>query len=316
MAKESFSHQPVLLEEVLKGLNINRDGIYIDGTFGRGGHASELLKALGPKGRLMVMDKDPEAISAAQQMFVNDERAADERVVIAQGSFAMLKQLVSEQGWLGKVDGLLLDLGVSSPQLDDADRGFSFRHDGALDMRMDPDSGGSAAQWLARVSEIELARVLYEYGEERFSRRIARAIVDARTERPITSTKQLAQIVADANPKWEKGKNPATRSFQAIRIEINNELKDLQVYLSQVTDVLKPGGRIAVISFHSLEDRIVKRFIRDQSKGDRYPAGLPVTEAQLDPKLKPVGKALYPSEQELQRNPRARSSVLRVAEMR
>jgi len=311
MASETLSHQPVLLEEVLKGLNIKNDGKYVDGTFGRGGHASEIVKALGPEGRLLVMDKDPQAIAAAQQLFANDNR-----VVIAQGSFVMLKQLVSEQGWLEQVDGLLLDLGVSSPQLDDADRGFSFRLDGALDMRMDPDSGRSAAQWLAHVSETELARVLHEYGEERFSRRIARAIISARTEQSITSTRRLAQIIADANPKWEKGKNPATRSFQAIRIEINNELKDLQVYLSQVTDVLKPGGRIAVISFHSLEDRIVKRFIRDQAKGDRYPAGLPVTQAQLNPKLKPVGKALHPSDQELLLNPRARSSVLRIAEMR
>ncbi|NOZ54650.1 MAG: 16S rRNA (cytosine(1402)-N(4))-methyltransferase RsmH [Gammaproteobacteria bacterium] len=311
MAKEAFSHQPVLLEEVLKGLSIKDDGKYVDGTFGRGGHSSGILERLGPQGRLMVVDKDPQAIAVAHNMLMNDER-----VIIARGSFIMLKQLVSEQGWLGQVDGLLLDLGVSSPQLDDADRGFSFKRDGVLDMRMDPDSGVSAAQWLANVSETELVRVLRDYGEERFAKRIARAIVKAGAEQPITSTRRLAQIITDAHPKWEKGKDPATRSFQAIRIEINNELKELQVYLSQVIDVLKPGGRFAIISFHSLEDRIVKRFIRDQSKGDRYPVDLPVTQAQLNPKLKPVEKALRSSQQERQHNPRARSSVLRIAEKR
>ena len=226
----------------------------------------------------------------------------------------MMKQAVAEQGWIGQVDGILLDLGVSSPQLDDAGRGFSFRRDGALDMRMDPDAGQSAAEWISRVKEPDLANVLREYGEERYARRIARAIVKAREVAPITTTKALAKIVADANPNWEKGKDPATRTFQAIRIFINNELEDLKSCLSQVVDILRVGGRLAVISFHSLEDRIVKRFIKEASKGDYFPAGLPVTQDQLNPKLKPVGKAIKPGDQEVDDNPRARSSVLRCAE--
>ncbi|MGD8570112.1 MAG: 16S rRNA (cytosine(1402)-N(4))-methyltransferase RsmH [Gammaproteobacteria bacterium] len=304
-----FSHQPVLVDEVLDALNVKPEGKYIDGTFGRGGHAGRIVDKLDERGRLLVMDKDPQAIAAARQMF-----AADDRVIIAKGSFTMLEQLAAEQGWMGDVDGILLDLGISSPQVDDAARGFSFRRDGALDMRMDTESGRSAAHWIAQVGERELASVLKEYGEERFAKRIARAIVAARTEQPIKTTKQLAAIIAQAHPRWEEGKDPATQSFQAIRIFINNELDDLKTCLGQVIDVLKSGGRLAVISFHSLEDRIVKRFIRDQSKGDRYPAGLPVTQAQLNPILKPIGKAIKPGEVELARNPRARSSVLRVAE--
>jgi 16S rRNA (cytosine1402-N4)-methyltransferase len=304
-----FSHQPVLLDEVLEGLSIKPGGTYIDGTFGRGGHASRIVEKLDDQGRLLVMDKDPQAIAAARQLF-----AADERVIIAKGSFTMLKQQATEQGWLGKVDGVLLDLGISSPQVDDAARGFSFRRDGALDMRMDPDSGRSAAQWIAQVSERDLAAVLKEYGEERFAKRIARAIVTAREDQPITTTKQLASIIAKAHPRWEIGKDPATQSFQAIRIFINNELDELTTCLGQVLDVLKSGGRLVIISFHSLEDRIVKRFIRDQSRGDRYPAGVPVTQAQLNPRLKAIGKAIKPGDAELERNPRARSSVLRIAE--
>jgi 16S rRNA (cytosine1402-N4)-methyltransferase len=304
-----FSHQPVLLDEVLEGLSIKPRGTYIDGTFGRGGHASRIVEKLDDQGRLLVMDKDPQAIAAARQLF-----AADERVIIAKGSFTMLKQQATEQGWLGKVDGVLLDLGISSPQVDDAARGFSFRRDGALDMRMDPDSGRSAAQWIAQVSERDLAAVLKEYGEERFAKRIARAIVTAREDQPITTTKQLASIIAKAHPRWEIGKDPATQSFQAIRIFINNELDELTTCLGQVLDVLKSGGRLVIISFHSLEDRIVKRFIRDQSRGDRYPAGVPVTQAQLNPRLKAIGKAIKPGDAELERNPRARSSVLRIAE--
>ena len=306
---QDFSHQPVLIKEVLENLNINPQGIYVDGTFGRGGHAGEILKQLDTSGRLLVMDKDPQAINEAEKMFVNDER-----VIITRGSFAMLKQTVADHGWLGKVDGVLLDLGVSSPQLDDPGRGFSFKRDGALDMRMDPDTGESTAQWIAHVKEAELAAVLREFGEERYAKRIARAIVKARETAPITTTKALAKIIADANPNWEKGKDPATRSFQAIRIYINNELEDLKACLSQVVEVLRVGGRLVVISFHSLEDRIVKRFIRDEAKGDQFPAGLPVTQAQLNPHLKPVGKAVKPTEKEILENPRARSSVLRCAE--
>ena len=306
---QDFSHQPVLIKEVLEKLNINPQGIYVDGTFGRGGHAGEILKQLDANGRLLVMDKDPQAIREAEKMFVNDER-----VIITRGSFAMLKQSVADHGWLGKVDGVLLDLGVSSPQLDDPDRGFSFKRDGALDMRMDPDAGESTAQWIAHVREAELADVLWEFGEERYAKRIARAIVKARETTPILTTKALAKIVAEANPNWEKGKDPATRSFQAIRIFINNELEDLKSCLSQVVEVLRTGGRLVVISFHSLEDRIVKRFIRDEARGDQFPAGLPVTQAQLNPHLKPVGKAVKPAEKEVLANPRARSSVLRCAE--
>ncbi|HEY5603488.1 MAG TPA: 16S rRNA (cytosine(1402)-N(4))-methyltransferase RsmH [Gammaproteobacteria bacterium] len=306
---ESYSHQPVLLKEVLEALDIKPQGKYVDGTFGRGGHAREILQCLGPEGRLLVMDKDPQAIEVARQLF-ND----DTRVIIEKGSFAMIKQKVAEQAWSGAVDGILLDLGVSSPQLDAAERGFSFRRDGVLDMRMDTESGRSAAEWIAQVKEQELATVLREYGEERFAKRIARAIVKARETQPITTTKQLAAIIAQANPKWETGKDPATRSFQAIRIFINNELEDLKTCLAQVADLLKTGGRLVIISFHSLEDRIVKRFIREQAKGDNYPPGLPVTLAQLNPKLKPLGKAIQPSAAEVAANPRARSSVLRVAE--
>lgn len=306
---DPYSHQPVLLKEVLEALDIKPQGKYVDGTFGRGGHAREIVRRLGTQGRLLVMDKDPQAIAEARLQFKEDSR-----VIVAKGSFAMLRQKVAEQEWAGAVDGILLDLGVSSPQLDDAERGFSFRRDGVLDMRMDTETGRSAAEWMAQVKEQELATVLREYGEERYAKRIARAIVKAREIQPIKTTKQLAAIIAQANPKWETGKDPATRSFQAIRIFINNELEDLKTCLAQVTDLLKTGGRLVVISFHSLEDRIVKRFIREQAKGDSYPAGLPVTLAQLNPRLKPVGKAVQPSDAEIAANPRARSSVLRAAE--
>lgn len=306
---EQHSHQPVLLKETLDALSVKPDGKYVDGTFGRGGHASEIVQRLGPEGRLLVMDKDPQAIVAARQLFADDAR-----IVVAKGSFALLSQKAEELQWAGDIDGILLDLGVSSPQLDDAQRGFSFRRDGVLDMRMDTDSGRSAAEWIAQVKEQELITVLREFGEERYAKRIARAIVKAREMQPIRTTRQLATIIAQANPNWEKGKDPATRSFQAIRIFINNELEELKAGLAQVTSLLKTGGRLVVISFHSLEDRIVKRFIRDQARGDDYPAGLPVTLAQLNPRLKPIGKAIRPSEAELAVNPRARSSVLRVAE--
>lgn len=306
---EQHSHQPVLLKETLDALSVKPDGKYVDGTFGRGGHAREIVQRLGPEGRLLVMDKDPQAIVAARQLFADDAR-----IVVAKGSFALLSQKAEELQWAGDIDGILLDLGVSSPQLDDAQRGFSFRRDGVLDMRMDTDSGRSAAEWIAQVKEQELITVLREFGEERYAKRIARAIVKAREMQPIRTTRQLATIIAQANPNWEKGKDPATRSFQAIRIFINNELEELKAGLAQVTSLLKTGGRLVVISFHSLEDRIVKRFIRDQARGDDYPAGLPVTLAQLNPRLKPIGKAIRPSEAELAVNPRARSSVLRVAE--
>ncbi len=308
-ANTQFQHQPVLFAETLKALNIQADGLYVDGTFGRGGHSRAILEQLGDNGKLLAFDKDPVAIETAQQLAANDER-----LIVRQGSFTQLQQTVEELGWQGKVNGVFLDLGVSSPQLDDAERGFSFRLDGPLDMRMDPQRGISAAQWLATADEKDIMQVLFDYGEERFARRIARAIVAARQEQPINTTKQLAAIVAAANPSHEKGKNPATRSFQAIRIFINQELDDLKTCLAQAADILAPGGRLVVISFHSLEDRIVKRFIREQCKGDDFPPDLPVMHVDLQPKMKSIGKAIKASKAELEQNPRARSAVMRVAE--
>jgi len=307
--ENSFKHRPVLLDEALNALNIRRDGYYVDGTFGRGGHAGAILQLLSPKGKLLAIDKDPEAIQAGFERFKTDRRFS-----IEQGSFVMLKNLVQQAGLSGTVNGILLDLGVSSPQLDDGGRGFSFRQDGPLDMRMDPGSGISAARWLATADEKEIAKVLREYGEERFSRRIARNIVAVRTESPVVRTGQLAKIIADSVPHREPGKDPATRSFQAIRIYINQELNDLRETLPQILQVLAPGGRLVVISFHSLEDRIVKRFMREQVRGDEFPPDLPVTEAQLRPSLRIVGKAQRAGSVELEFNPRARSAVLRVAE--
>ncbi len=302
-------HHPVLLDEALDGLNIRADGYYIDATFGRGGHTGMILQRLGPEGRLLAIDKDPDAIQTAYDQF-----KAEQRFSIEQGSFAMLEELAQQRGWLGKVSGILLDLGVSSPQLDDASRGFSFRQDGPLDMRMDPGGGPSAAQWLATADEKEIARVLWEYGEERFSRRIARNIVAARTRAPLNTTAQLARLVAESVPHREPGKDPATRSFQAIRIHLNQELDDLREVLPQVLQVLAPGGRLVVISFHSLEDRIVKRFMREQARGDEFPPDLPVTQAQLRPGMRVIGKARRAGAAERAGNPRSRSAVLRVAE--
>ncbi len=304
-----FEHRPVMLDAAIMGLNIRGDGIYVDATFGRGGHAAAILEQLGPEGRLLAMDKDPEAIRAAKRRF-----AADPRFCIVQDSFVRLEALVRQKGWLGKVNGILLDLGVSSPQLDDADRGFSFRQDGPLDMRMDPQKGESAAQWLGCASEQEIAKVLWEYGEERFSRRIARRIVEERAREPITRTVRLARLIAESVPRREPGKDPATRSFQAIRIHINRELEELRELLPQTLKVLAPGGRLVVISFHSLEDRMVKRFMRKQARGDDFPPDLPVSQEQLRPQMRIVGKARRAEADELVENPRARSAVLRVAE--
>jgi 16S rRNA (cytosine1402-N4)-methyltransferase len=307
----STEHQPVLLEEAVQGLDLKADGKYVDGTFGRGGHSGAILARLGPQGRLLALDKDPAAIEVARQRFGDDPR-----FLIRQDSFANLKQQVDSLGWLGQVDGILLDLGVSSPQLDEAARGFSFQQEGPLDMRMDTRQGPTAAEWLAQAPEQEIARVLKDYGEERFAKRIARAIVRARSEQPVDTTGKLAAIVAAAVPTREPGKDPATRSFQAIRIYINHELEDLEACLAQVLDILKPGGRLVVISFHSLEDRLVKRFIRDQSRGDGFPPDLPVTHLQVSQqhRLRPVGKPVRAGEEELARNPRARSAIMRVAE--
>ena len=306
---DEYNHHPVLLEEALEALNIEENGIYIDGTFGRGGHAREILNRLGQNGQLIAIDKDPEAVRNAREQFKTDPRFSIER-----GSFAMLEQLVDHRGLLNKVNGLLLDLGVSSPQLDDPQRGFSFLKEGPLDMRMDTESGVSAKEWLATASEDEISRVLKTFGEERFHRRIARAITGTREESPIQTTNQLAEIVFKAIPRHEKHKHPATRTFQAIRIFINHELEDVSRCLQQVINVLAVGGRMVVISFHSLEDRIVKRFIRDQSRGKPFPPDLPVRAEELQCKLKPIGKAIRPGKEEVARNPRARSAVMRIAE--
>ena len=302
-------HRPVLVEETVAGLAIQPDGLYVDGTFGRGGHAGAILARLGSEGRLLALDKDPQAIAAAQEQFLSDKRFMIER-----GSFAMLKQQVERRGGLGKVSGVLLDLGVSSPQLDDPARGFSFSHDGPLDMRMDPDSGQSAADWLAAAPEHEIVQVLRDYGEERYAKRIAAAIVQARATDPIRTTAQLAGIVRTAHPAWEKDKDPATLSFQAIRIFVNRELDDLEACLPQCVEVLAPGGRLAVISFHSLEDRLVKRFMRKEVRGGEFPHQLPITQAHFHPTLRIAGKAIHASPAEVQSNPRARSAVLRIAE--
>jgi 16S rRNA (cytosine1402-N4)-methyltransferase len=306
---ENFSHQTVLLQEAVDALKIESSGCYVDGTFGRGGHSREILKRLGSDGCLLAMDKDARAIEAGEILAEQDQRFR-----IQQGSFLGMAELVAEAGQQGKVNGILLDLGVSSPQLDDASRGFSFNQDGPLDMRMDDNNGETAAEWINRAEEGEIANVLKEYGEERFSRRIARAIVEARLTLPFATTRQLAEVVSSAIPKHEKHKHPATRSFQAIRIKVNHELEELQQVLGQALDLLASGGRLVVISFHSLEDRIVKRFMRDQSRGDRLPAGLPVQFEQSNAVMKLVGKAVFAGEQELSVNPRARSAVMRIAE--
>lgn len=307
---QEFKHITVLLQEAVDALVQDSSGFYIDGTFGRGGHSALVLEQLAEDGRLLGIDKDPQAIAHAKERFVDEPRFS-----IAHGSFAQLEQFVTEHGMAGEVDGVLLDLGVSSPQLDDASRGFSFMNDGPLDMRMDTSSGESAAEWIARADETEIADVIYTYGEEKFSRRMAKAIVAKRQEEAITTTAQLSKIIAEANPAWEKGKNPATRAFQGIRIHINKELEDLESCLDQALDMLKIGGRLVVISFHSLEDRIVKRFIRKHVKGDEHlPRGIPFTNDMLEIRLKGVGKAVKASDSETQDNVRARSAVMRIAE--
>lgn len=306
--KDMYQHQSVLLHEAVAALITDPTGLYVDGTFGRGGHSRAILERLSPEGRLLVIDKDPEAIAVAKAL-----QQEDSRVLVAHGSFAEMDHWVRELGQTNAVHGVLLDLGVSSPQLDDAARGFSFSKDGPLDMRMDPTKGRSAAEWLATASEEEIARVLYEYGEEKFSRRMARAIVAARTHTEIVSTLQLAEIVKQANPAWEKHKHPATRAFQGIRIFINDELGDLRRALQVARDLLVVGGRLVVISFHSLEDRMVKEFMRKEARGGDFPRGLPLTQAQLKPALRVLGKRKS-DEREVQDNVRARSAVLRVAE--
>ena len=302
-------HATVLLSEAVTALVTDPDGFYVDGTFGRGGHSALILSKLSESGALMSVDKDPDACAVAGKNF-----SQDSRFEIVQASFADLVDLAAERGMTGRVSGVLLDLGVSSPQLDDPERGFSFLRDGPLDMRMNPDAGISAAEWLASAEERDISRVLKDYGEERYARRIARAIVEAREEEPITRTARLAAIVKEANPSWEKGKHPATRAFQGIRIFINRELEDLEKTLAGVLDVLAVGGRLVVISFHSLEDRIVKRFIREQERGKPVPKGFPIMEKDIFRPMRSVGKAVKPSGDEVSVNVRARSAVMRVAE--
>lgn len=306
-----MEHLPVMLAEALQHLVIKENGVYLDCTFGRGGHSQGILNQLGESGRLLAIDRDIEAINSdcAQAM------RSDRRFMLKHSWFSGMENIVANESLLGKVDGILMDLGVSSPQLDDPGRGFSFLRDGLLDMRMDSSTGISAQEWLASVDEKHLVKVLFEYGEERFARRIANAIVDRRINSPITTTKQLAQLIEDVIPFREKHKHPATRTFQAIRIEINNELEELKTALQQSVRILKPEGRLAVISFHSLEDRIVKRFIRDESGYKHNPGKLPVKEADMDKGLlKKVGKALKAGALELSQNARARSAIMRVAE--
>ena len=301
------AHVPVLAQEAVAALAISADGVYVDATFGRGGHSRMILEQLGANGRLVALDRDPDAIQAGATL-------QDARITLVHSAFSQLGEVLGGLG-LTQVNGILLDIGVSSPQLDDATRGFSFRFDAPLDMRMDPGSGLSAADWLATATEGEISEVIRTYGEERFAKSIARAIVAARQEEAISSTAQLAGLIAATLKRREPGQHPATRSFQAIRIYINRELEELSQVLPQCVDFLKPGGRLAVISFHSLEDRIVKRYMRDESQGEQAPRRLPIQAAMLKPgRLRLVGRAQRASDAEVAANPRARSAVLRVAE--
>lgn len=312
MKGSEVEHHSVLLTEAVNHLVTKPGGIYIDATFGRGGHSRAILQKLSANGLLIALDRDPEAIAAANVPEFKD----DSRFTIIKSTFSQVASVVEQEQLTGKITGILMDFGVSSPQLDDAQRGFSFMREGPLDMRMDPTQGVSAATWLSDVDEKSLADVLKVYGEERHASRIARAILGARAVSPITTTKQLAEIVAAASPSFEKNKHPATRAFQAIRIYINAELDEIKACLEQALEVLAPDGRMVAISFHSLEDRIVKQFFQKQSKGDELPRGLPLRESEIkrNIRLKRIGKALKASEQEVQFNPRARSAVLRIAE--
>jgi 16S rRNA (cytosine1402-N4)-methyltransferase len=306
-----FNHQSVLLDEALESLNIRPSGIYIDATFGRGGHSRAILSRLNEKGRLIALDQDPEAIAYGREQFADEPR-----LTIEHCNFNQVANVVEKYGLTGKIDGILMDLGVSSPQLDDADRGFSFLRSGPLDMRMDTTQGETARRWLARVKPADLINVLKRYGEEKFAKRIATAIVERRAEREIEDTGDLAEIISNAIPVKEKHKHPATRSFQAIRIFINAELQSIEQGLKNAVSVLAVGGRLAVISFHSLEDRIVKRFMRDISSRPKLPAGLPVMEADIEVPYRLVSKPIVAGAKELQANPRARSARLRVLERR
>ena len=306
-----MEHHSVLFEESITGLNIKEDGYYLDCTFGRGGHSQGILSKLDKEGRLLAFDRDLAAINST----VAEAMLEDQRFALHHGRFSELEEVVKNHAWTGNVSGILMDLGVSSPQLDDPERGFSFMRDGPLDMRMDKSSGISAAEWLAKVDEQALVSVLFEYGEERFSRRIAKAVIENRQESPIQTTLELAQLIEKVVPKRERNKHPATRSFQAIRIEINNELGEIKTSLQQAVNVLEPGGRLVVISFHSLEDRIVKRFFKNESGRKNNPRKLPIKEVDIEQGLlKRVGKVIKAGSKEIQENPRARSAIMRIAE--
>lgn len=302
-------HESVMLQEALAGLAIRPDGIYIDATFGRGGHSSAILEKLSPAGRLIAIDRDPEAIEFAKTKFESDPRFS-----IFYGSFEKVKEIATQAGVAGRVDGVLFDLGLSSPQIDNPERGFSFMQDGPLDMRMDNEQGIKASDFVNKAPEKTLVEIFFLYGEERFSRRIANAIVMERQKQPIETTSALAEIVKAANPKWEKHKHPATRVFQAIRIHVNQELDALKAGLEGAFDVLGLSGRLAVISFHSLEDRIVKQFMKLKSEGPPIPHGVPIQTSELQIDFKRIGKAVKPSTEEIKRNVRARSAVLRIGE--
>lgn len=302
-----YRHASVLLDGAIDALIHDPAGIYLDGTFGRGGHSRTVLERLNSSGRLLAIDRDPQALIEAGK--INDERFS-----IHASNFSRLGEVARGQGVHGKLSGILLDVGVSSPQLDDPERGFSFLRDGPLDMRMDPSRGENAAEWLARAKESDIAWVFKTYGEERFAKRMARAVVERRQSAPITRTGDLAELLKAAHPAWEKGKHPATRAFQALRIHINQELEELDAALDAALEALAPGGHLVVISFHSLEDRRVKRFIRDHVRGDTHlPRGMPIRDDQLARRLAMLGKAQRPGAAEIDENPRARSAVMRAA---
>ncbi len=301
-------HRTVLLEEAVAALITDRNGTYVDCTYGRGGHSQAIADSLQSDGRLLVIDRDLQAIEHARSRF-----ASDPRVTVAHGAFSELKAIASEYA-IENIDGVLMDLGVSSPQIDNGERGFSFQQSGPLDMRMDQTRGVTAEEWLASASADEITEVLKNYGEERFAKRIARNIVEIRAQAPISSTDKLVEIVETSIPRREKHKHPATRTFQAIRIRVNRELDELETCLADVVDLLRSGGRIVVISFHSLEDRIVKRYFRRMAKGDDLPSRLPIRDAELNRRLKLIGKPVKPGDAEIADNRRSRSSVMRIAE--
>ena len=302
-------HTSVMVKEVVEALNIRPDGTYVDATFGRGGHTRAILQCLGPAGRVLAIDRDPDACRYGHEVFANEPR-----MLLVLARFSDLAAIIEREGLRQRITGMVFDLGVSSPQLDHASRGFSFQKQGPLDMRMDFSTGETVADWLSAVEEAELVRVLRELGEERYAKRIARAVVGARGHVPLTTTTELAALISQCVPTAEPGKHPATRTFQALRIKVNGELDELDVILSQIESLLSVNGRLVVISFHSLEDRRVKHFFRRCARGDRYPPDLPITRDQIRPTLRLVGKLLRPTSEEVDLNPRARSAVMRVAE--